>query len=112
LIWSNRMLKPCAKNSASPPLRLGAIACSYTSRCSVSGSSIITRSASAAAWSIDTTGRPAVSAFSFDDEPSRRPTRTSTPESFRLRACAWPCDPYPTIATLRLATSEESASFS
>ena len=33
------------------------------------------------------------SALAFDDEPSRSPTRTSTPESFRFRAWAWPCDP-------------------
>jgi hypothetical protein len=26
-------------------------------------------------------------------ESGRRPTRTSTPESLRLRAWAWPCEP-------------------
>ncbi len=51
------------------------------------------RSASAAASAIDSTRRPAASALAFDDEPSRRPTRTSTPESFRFSAWAWPCEP-------------------
>ena len=46
------------------------------------------RSASVAAWSIDTTRSPAASALAFDDEPSRSPTRTSMPESFRFSAWA------------------------
>ena len=36
---------------------------------------------------------PAASALAHEPDPSRRPTRTSTPESMRLRAWAWPCDP-------------------
>ena len=31
--------------------------------------------------------------FSTDSEPSRRPTTTSTPDSFRFSAWAWPCEP-------------------
>ncbi len=70
------------------------------------------RSASAVAWAIVATRSPAASALAHDPEPSRRPTRTSTPESFRFSAWAWPCDPYPITATLRLAMSAGSASFS
>ena len=33
------------------------------------------------------------SALANECDPSRRPTRTSTPESFRLSAWAWPCEP-------------------
>jgi hypothetical protein len=51
------------------------------------------RSASAAAWSIGRTRSPAASALALDDEPSRSPTRTSMPESFRFSAWAWPCEP-------------------
>ena len=61
--------------------------------CSVSGPRSMIRSASAAASAIERTGSPAASALATDDEPSRRPTRTSMPESFRLRAWAWPCEP-------------------
>ena len=50
-------------------------------------------SASAEASATDRTRRPAASALAFDDEPSRRPTRTSTPESRRLSAWAWPWEP-------------------
>ena len=38
-------------------------------------------------------GRDPVLAFFADAEPSRKPTVTSTPESFRLLAWAWPCEP-------------------
>ncbi len=37
-----------------------------------------------------TTVRPSASAFALLLLPSARPMRTSTPESRRLRACAWP----------------------
>jgi hypothetical protein len=36
------------------------------------------------------TVRPASSAAARDALPERRPTSTSTPESERLSACAWP----------------------
>ena len=36
------------------------------------------------------TFRPSFSALALDALPSARPTRTSTPESRRLRAWAWP----------------------
>ncbi len=72
----------------------------------------MTRSASEAAWATSVTRRPAASALARDDEPSRSPTRTSTPASARLSAWAWPCDPYPMIATLRARMSPGSASLS
>ena len=50
-------------------------------------------SASLHASAVVSTRRPASSAFAHDDEPSRSPTRTSTPESFRFSAWAWPCEP-------------------
>ena len=40
----------------------------------------------------------------------RMHTTTRTPESDRLRAWPWPCDPYPMIATVRPWISEGSAS--
>ena len=107
-----RMLKPWAKNSASPSRRLGAISASYTDFCSVSGSRIMITSAQAVASAIDITVRPSASALAFDDDPSRRPTTTSTPDSFRFSAWAWPCEPYPITATLRSAMKERSASAS
>ena len=39
------------------------------------------------------TTRPALRARSTLGESARRPTRTSTPESLRLSAWAWPCEP-------------------
>ena len=66
---------------------------SYTFFCSVSGNSTITMSASRTASPVGNTRSPAASALAFDFEPSRRPTTTSTPESFRFSACAWPCEP-------------------
>ena len=53
----------------------------------------MTTSASFAACAGETTGRPDPSAFALDFEPAARPTRTSTPESRRLSAWAWPCEP-------------------
>ncbi len=50
-------------------------------------------SASAAASDRPATFNPASVAFLVDDDPSRRPTRTSMPESRRFRAWAWPCEP-------------------
>jgi len=41
----------------------------------------------------DSTRRPASSALARDDDPSRRPTRTSTPDSDRFSAWACPWDP-------------------
>jgi hypothetical protein len=45
----------------------------------------------AAAMSI--TFSPAASALAADFEPSRSPTTTSTPDSLRFNAWAWPCEP-------------------
>ena len=53
----------------------------------------MTRSASAAASATGSTFKPAASALGREDEPSRSPTRTSTPESARFKAWAWPWDP-------------------
>ena len=47
-------------------------------------------SASLEASATDTTRSPAPSALALDFEPAARPTRTSTPESRRLSAWAWP----------------------
>ena len=59
----------------------------------MSGSRIMMTSASADASATESTRSPASSAFCLDDEPSRSPTRTSTPLSDRLRAWAWPWEP-------------------
>ncbi|CPU64570.1 Uncharacterised protein [Mycobacteroides abscessus] len=48
------------------------------------------RSAHAAASATDLTSKPSSWAFATDLEPSRRATTTSTPESRRFWACAWP----------------------
>ncbi len=66
---------------------------SYTFFCSVSGARIMMTWAALVASAIDITVRPASSALAFDEEPSRRPTMTSTPDSFRFSAWAWPCEP-------------------
>ena len=50
-------------------------------------------SASAAASAMGSTRSPAASALATEDEPSRRPTRTSIPESFRFSAWPWPWEP-------------------
>src|SRR5205085_1920736 len=39
------------------------------------------------------TSRPSWRASSAEEDSGRRPTTTSTPESFRFRAWAWPCEP-------------------
>ena len=46
-----------------------------------------------AASAVDSTRSPSERAFSTDEESGRRPTTTSTPESRRLSACAWPWEP-------------------
>ena len=65
----------------------------YTDACSVSGSSTMITSASSQAPSMDVTFSPAAAALACDDEPSRRPMRTSMPDAWRFSAWAWPCDP-------------------
>ena len=74
----------------SPAFRFGATSEAYTAPCAVSGSTTMTTSASATASPVGRTDRPASSALDQDPEPSRSPTRTSWPESFRFCACAWP----------------------
>jgi hypothetical protein len=94
MAWAlGRMLKPWAKNNASPSTRFGAISASYTDFCSVSGRRIMIASAHLVASAIDITVRPSASALACDEEPSRRPTTTLTPDSLRLSAWAWPCEP-------------------
>ena len=51
-------------------------------------------------------------AFATDLLLAGRPTRTSTPLSFRFSACAWPCEPYPMTATFFAWISDRSASLS
>ena len=80
--------------------------------CAVSGASTITTSASATASATVFTVSPASSAFFQLFDPSRSPTRTSTPLSFRFSECACPCDPYPTTATFFSVMSFRSASLS
>src|SRR5262249_41450449 len=53
----------------------------------------------------DATVSPASSAAAADGLPSRRPTTTSTPESWRFSAWAWPWLPYPSTATFPLRRS-------
>jgi len=69
-------------------------------------------SAHFAASAIDFTLSPASFALAIDDEPSRRPTTTSTPDSFRFSAWAWPWLPYPMTATFLPRMIETSASLS
>ena len=95
------MLKPWPKNSASPSTSAGLMSFSKISRWWWSGASSMIRSASSAASAGVTTRRPSASAFSRLADPSRSPTRTSTPESRRESACACPWLPYPMIATCR-----------
>ena len=64
-----------------------------------SGARIMVTSASFTASAGVSTRRPSFSAFSRLLEPSGRPTRTSTPESRRESAWAWPWLPYPSTAT-------------
>ena len=41
----------------------------------------------------DSTSSPCSRAFATEEESSRSPTTTSTPESLRLSAWAWPWEP-------------------
>ena len=82
------MFSPWPKNSASPSTRLGAMASAYRLRCTGSGASTMTRSASSQASNGVTTRSPSASARSRLLEPSGSPTRTSTPESRSDSACA------------------------
>ncbi len=61
-------------------------ACASDARKSSSGSRIMTRSAPATAVATSATFKPWASALATVAEPLRRPTVTSTPESFRLHA--------------------------
>jgi len=62
---------------------------SYTSGWTLSGTSIDTTSAAAAASVGVATVSPSARAALREDDPSRRPTITSTPLSARF--CAWAC---------------------
>ena len=66
-------------------------------------------SAQAAASGPETTVKPSASAFAFDRLPSCNATCTWTPLSFRFKACACPCEPYPKMATFLFWISERSA---
>jgi len=82
--------KPCEKASVFPGVIDSAISCVYTSGASSSGTSIITMSASAAAWATGKTRRPAASALAFDGLSERKPTVTLQPDSRKLFDCAKP----------------------
>ena len=69
------------------------MASAYSVRWMVSGASTMMTSAQALASSGVVTGSPAASARLREREPAGSPTRTSQPESRRLSACAWPCEP-------------------
>ena len=92
-IWSKWIEKPWANISRLPGAIPSEISASQTSACFSSGSSTMTTSPSEAASATEVTRRPSPFAFSTDDESSRSPTTTSTPESFRFSACAWPWEP-------------------
>ena len=62
----------------------------YSFRCTWSGARITITSDSSTASAGVSTRSPSASALARDFEPSGRPTRTSTPESRRDSAWAWP----------------------
>ncbi len=88
LMVPKRMLKPCANIKVFPGLRFGSMASRYILGCLVSGTRIMMTSAHAAASAGELTVKPAFSALAREALPSWRPTRTETPLSRRLRACA------------------------
>jgi hypothetical protein len=92
-ICSKWIEKPWANSRRLPGAIPSAISASQTSACFSSGSRIITMSPWLAASAIDSTRTPSSRALSAEEEPSRSPTTTSTPESFRLSAWAWPWEP-------------------
>ncbi len=61
--------------------------------CAVSGARIMITSAHWAASATGTAARPAASALALAGLPARTPTFTVTPLSFKLSACACPCEP-------------------
>ena len=71
------MLNPCANISMLPASRFGPMSSAYAFDCAVSGRTTITTSASRTASAVSRTRRPASSATLRDDDPGRRPTRTS-----------------------------------
>ena len=87
------MLNPCANISASPAFRFGAMTSAYSRRWVVSGVSTMMTSAHAHASAGVAMVSPSASARLRDLDPSGSPTCTSQPESRRLSAWAWPCDP-------------------
>jgi hypothetical protein len=67
--------------------------------CDVSGASMASTSHHSATSPTLFTASPAASAFARLLLDAGNPTQTFTPLSFKLRACACPWDPYPTMAT-------------
>ena len=82
----------------------------YSAAWAVSGTSTMMTSAQADASAGVFTVSPAARAFSRDRLFSGSPTRTCTPLSFRLSACACPCEPKPITATFFALMSARSAS--
>ena len=72
----------------------------------------MTTSAHFAASAGVVTDKPCASALAFDLLFGASPTFTCTPLSFRLSACACPCDPYPMMATFFARIRPSSASSS
>ena len=85
---------------------------SKTAFWAVSGTRIMTTSAPRTASATSATRRPASSAMRRLFEVGGSPTTTSTPDSRRLRAWAWPWLPNPMIATVWPASAAGSASAS
>jgi hypothetical protein len=93
VICSKWIENPWANSRRLPGVIPSLISASQISACFSSGSRIITTSPRLAASPTDTTSSPSPSAFATDAESGRSPTTTDTPESFRFRACACPCEP-------------------
>ena len=87
------MLKPWANISMLPGARFGSIASLYTFAAAVSGMRTMITSAHFETSATSPTSSPAACAFARDRLVAGSPTFTLTPLSFRLSACAWPCDP-------------------
>ena len=87
------MLKPWANMRVLPGLSSGAMHSSYRAAWPVSGVRIMMVSAQAAAARGSSTSKPSAVALARLREASGRPIRTSTPESRRFCAWAWPWEP-------------------
>jgi len=78
-IWPKRMLKPWAKKRALPSKKIRLDIGLVDALLLGVGQQDHDQVGLCGRLAIGSTRRPAASAFAFDDEPSRRPTRTSMP---------------------------------